>query len=139
MSASRRSSLSQYLLADQVRGEVHHDRRLHVLMLREEEMQWERGLSKPQYHTRWNSMLGEVHSSPTDSAGSLISGRSSGQLFCPHVTRLPIHSALNILLGASELLYCALELLAVVPSVFELIMPNVHSQFSSDVVQVIHL
>lgn len=65
------SSLSKYLLADQVRGEVHHDRRLHVLMLREEEMQWERGLSKPQYHTRWNSMLGEVHSSPTDSAGSL--------------------------------------------------------------------
>ena len=55
----------------QVRGEVHHDRRLHVLMLREEEMQWEQGYSKPQYHTRWNSMLGEVHSSPTDSAGSL--------------------------------------------------------------------
>ena len=55
----------------QVRGEVHHDRRLHVLMLREEEMQWEQGFSKPQYHTRWNSMLGEVHSSPTDSAGSL--------------------------------------------------------------------
>lgn len=54
-----------------VRGEVHHDRRLHVLMLREEESQWEQGFSKPQYHTRWNSMLGEVHSSPTDSAGSL--------------------------------------------------------------------
>ena len=54
-----------------MRGEVHHDRRLHVLMLREEEMQWEQGFSKPQYHTRWNSMRGEVHSSPTDSAGSL--------------------------------------------------------------------
>lgn len=40
-------------------------------MLREEESQWEQGFSKPQYHTRWNSMLGEVHSSPTDSAGSL--------------------------------------------------------------------
>ena len=55
----------------QVRGEVHHDRRLHVLMLREEEMQWEQGHSKPRYHMRWNSSLGETASSPTDSAGSM--------------------------------------------------------------------
>ena len=55
----------------QVQGEVHHDRRLHVLMLREEEMQWEQGHSKPRYHMRWNSSLGEAAASPTDSAGSM--------------------------------------------------------------------
>lgn len=55
----------------QVQGEVHHDRRLHVLMLREEEMQWEQGHSKPRYHMRWNSTLGEAAASPTDSAGSM--------------------------------------------------------------------
>ena len=55
----------------QVQGEVHHDRRLHVLMLREEEMQWEQGHSKPRYHMRWNCSLGEAAASPTDSAGSM--------------------------------------------------------------------
>lgn len=55
----------------QVRGEVHHERRLHVLMLREEEMQWERGHSKPRYHMRWNPSLGDTAGSPTDSAGSM--------------------------------------------------------------------
>lgn len=55
----------------QVRGEVHHDRRLHVLMLREEEMQWEQGHSKPRYHMRWNPSLGDTAASPTDSAGSM--------------------------------------------------------------------
>lgn len=54
-----------------VRGEVHHDRRLHVLMLREEEMQWEQGYSKPRYHMRWNPSLGQAAGSPTDSAGSM--------------------------------------------------------------------
>ncbi|KAL3142750.1 hypothetical protein ABBQ38_003051 [Trebouxia sp. C0009 RCD-2024] len=54
-----------------VRGEVHHERRLHVLMLREEEMQWERGHSKPRYHMRWNPSLGDTAGSPTDSAGSM--------------------------------------------------------------------
>lgn len=58
-------------LVSQVQGEVHHDRRLHVLMLREEEMQWEQGHSKPRYHMRWNSSLGEAAASPTDSAGSM--------------------------------------------------------------------
>ena len=57
-----------------MKGEVHHDRRLHVLMLREEEMQWEHGHSKPRYHMRWNHSLGEAATSatsPTDSAGSM--------------------------------------------------------------------
>lgn len=63
--------LSQRGCDVQVRGEVHHDRRLHVLMLREEEMQWEQGHSKPLYHMRWNPSLLETASSPTDSAGSM--------------------------------------------------------------------
>lgn len=29
-----------------MRGEIHHDRRLHKLMLREEQTQWERGLHR---------------------------------------------------------------------------------------------
>ena len=43
-------------------------------MLREEEMQWEHGYSKPRYHMRWNHSLGEAATSatsPTDSAGSM--------------------------------------------------------------------
>lgn len=43
-------------------------------MLREEEMQWEHGHSKPRYHMRWNHSLGEAATSatsPTDSAGSM--------------------------------------------------------------------
>ena len=40
-------------------------------MLREEEMQWEQGHSKPRYHMRWNSSLVQPAGSPTDSAGSM--------------------------------------------------------------------
>ncbi len=40
-------------------------------MLREEEMQWEQGHSKPRYHMRWTPSLGEAAASPTDSAGSM--------------------------------------------------------------------
>ena len=72
MYTGKQASASSYKLGVlQVRGEVHHDRRLHVLMLREEEMQWEQGHSKPRYHMRWNPSLGESAASPTDSAGSM--------------------------------------------------------------------
>lgn len=40
-------------------------------MLREEEMQWEQGHSKPRYHMRYHSSLAQPAGSPTDSAGSM--------------------------------------------------------------------